>query len=135
MRARIELMLVDSIGPRMRVLSREARTRALSADSLLDGLTVELSMRRNGIAGAELTELSPGLSSYFEVAEGVLVLRVTPASPAARAGLQEGDVIVRAGGIDVSEVQDVRRGFAARDGSSVEVEVVRRGNRYVLVVG
>ncbi|MQA91078.1 MAG: PDZ domain-containing protein [Gemmatimonas sp.] len=130
--ARMGILLADSLGPRMRVFDREIRSRAMVADSLFDGLTVELSMRRSGIAGAELTEISPGLASYFEVSEGILVLRVAPDTPAARAGLEEGDVIVSAGGEAVNGIEDVRRAF--RTSSAVEIEIVRRGNRYTLQV-
>ena len=60
----------------------------------------------------------------------VLVLRVPSNTPAARAGLEPGDVIVRAGGRNVESIADVRRAFAEtrRDGD-LTIEVVRKRER------
>ncbi len=84
----------------------------------------------NAVAGAELTELTEGLDEYFGVDDGVLVLRVPSNTPAARAGLEPGDVIVRAGGRNVESIADVRRAFAEtrRDGD-LTIEVVRKRER------
>ncbi|HEX6559886.1 MAG TPA: PDZ domain-containing protein, partial [Longimicrobiales bacterium] len=48
------------------------------------------------IGGAELTELDPAMHDYFKVDRGLLVLRVAPETPADRAGLEPGDVVVKA---------------------------------------
>jgi S1-C subfamily serine protease len=80
------------------------------------------------VAGAELAELNPELARYFRVDDGVLVLQVSRSTPAARAGLQGGDVIVRAAGRSVGSVADLRRAFGDRDGR-VRLEVVRQGQR------
>ena len=66
---------------------------------------------------------------------GVGVLQVTPGSPAARAGLQAGDLVVALGGETVKSVEDVQRylGRAPLD-ARVEVTVVRGGQRLALAV-
>jgi membrane-associated protease RseP (regulator of RpoE activity) len=85
------------------------------------------------IAGAELTELSPGLADYFGVEEGVLVVRVPEGTPADRTGLEEGDVIVSANGQDVSNVSELRRVIMRTDSSRpVQLELVRKNRRMTL---
>jgi hypothetical protein len=85
------------------------------------------------VAGAELTELSADLADYFGVSEGVLVTRVPSGTPAARTGLQGGDVIVRANGTAVSTISELRSAIG-RAGSSqpVQLEVVRKKERITL---
>jgi serine protease Do len=64
---------------------------------------------------------------YRDVEDGVRVTSVEPGSPAARAGLQEGDVIVGVGASPVRNGQELRRKIAASDGEAVVVSVVRGG--------
>lgn len=80
------------------------------------------------IGGAELTELNEGLGDYFGVDEGVLVVRVPDRTPAARAGLEAGDVIVRVNDRDVASVSELRRAIG-RTGEPIRLEVVRRNAR------
>ena len=57
---------------------------------------------------------------------GVLVAGIEPGSPASRAGLREGDVIVAFAGEPVSGVDDLHRLLTAgRSGLAAEIEVVR----------
>lgn len=89
-----------------------------------------------GVAGAELTELTPGLARVFKTRNGVLVLRVPDDTPARRAGLAEADVIVRANGTDIGSVPELRRLIARthRASEPARLEVVRDGKRVVLVL-
>jgi len=59
--------------------------------------------------GVKLHELDAGLAPYFKVKEGdgVLVLSVAEDSPAEKAGIMSGDVIVKIGDDRVSEIDDV----------------------------
>ncbi|HEX8244478.1 MAG TPA: PDZ domain-containing protein, partial [Longimicrobium sp.] len=87
------------------------------------------------IAGAEFAEMNPGLGRYFHTSEGLLVLQVSPETPAARGGLQAGDVVVEANGRRVADVGDLREAFA-RDprGQEVRLTVLRDRARRQLSV-
>lgn len=81
-----------------------------------------------GVAGAELTALEPELAEYFRnVDEGLLVIRIAPDTPADRAGIRPGDVIVGADGRGIESVAELRRVVALPYAGAVRLRVVRRG--------
>lgn len=94
------------------------------------GMTIGM----RAVAGAELSELNEGLSEYFGATDGVLVLNARDGTPAARAGLRAGDVILRANGSAVTSIIDLRRAIAGREGGSVRLEVQRRGERVTVTL-
>jgi len=61
-------------------------------------------------------------------ADGLLVRLVEDGSPAARAGVKEGDVLVGAGGEPTTDVDDLHR-ILGTGGESVELELVRVNDR------
>jgi hypothetical protein len=77
------------------------------------------------IAGAELSELNPGLAEYFGVLDGVLVLNAREGTPAERAGIRAGDVIVQVNGADVRSIADIRR--AVQPSAPLQMRLMRRG--------
>jgi|GEM_PF-2428374 len=87
-----------------------------------------LSLGLRSIAGAQLTELNPGLAEYFQAERGVLVTDVAPESPAERGGLRAGDVITAVGGRGVDGIAELREEVLAED-DDIVLEVVRRGRR------
>lgn len=94
-----------------------------------------MELGRRSAAGAELAEMNEGLRRYFDnVQGGALVIDVSPNTPAARAGLEAGDVIVRAGGREVNDPEDVRRALMSEEDGSVQLEVVRQGRRSELTL-
>lgn len=98
-----------------------------------EGRPFFMELGRRSAAGAELAEMNEGLSAYFGgQRQGALVIEVSPESPAARAGLQAGDVIVRAGGQDVEDPADVRAALNRAEAGRVALEVVRQGRRQAL---
>ena len=90
--------------------------------------SMELGAR--AIGGAELTEMDPGLADYFG-ATGLLALKVLPETPAERAGLQPGDVVVKAKDRAVRTVAELRSIIAANP-DGVKLEVRRKGQTRTL---
>jgi C-terminal processing protease CtpA/Prc len=102
-----------------------AADEALNAHGLMLR-SMELGAR--ALAGAQITDLNEDLAQYFEADHGVLVTLVEDGTPAARAGLRGGDVIVSVDGHDVSDVGDVRRYAAEADGP-IDLSILRAGER------
>src|SRR5262249_5220384 len=69
-------------------------------------------------------DLAAALGS--KAAQGVLVLSVTSASPADRAGIRPGDIITRVGGQPVVDVDGLDRNLATAT-SPLPIATVRRG--------
>ena len=86
-------------------------------------------VERPGRLGITYQELSGQLARYFKVADGsLLVSEVDEGSPAAKAGLKAGDVIVQVGGQAVSRAQELRERVArAEAGTQIALGVQRDG--------
>ncbi len=82
-----------------------------------------------GVAGARVETVSEGLGKALGVDEGVLVVRVRPGTPAYRAGLRDGDVIVRAGGQRVATVLALRGILSAGEGEEGVKLLIRRDRK------
>lgn len=83
-----------------------------------------------GVGTSDLNrELSPELRAYLKVPDGgALCENVNANTPAARAGLKDGDVITRFGDRVVSNFTDLEKAVAlTKPGSSAPLEVVRDG--------
>ena len=83
-----------------------------------------------GRLGIEIQELNKDIAPYFGVKEddGVLVWRVTNDSPAEKAGLKAGDVIVEIEGESIDSVSDLREELADHDeGDTVALTWLRHG--------
>lgn len=78
-----------------------------------------------GRLGVSIQNLGDQLADYFGVEDGALITSVLEDSPAERAGLQAGDVIVGIGDADVEDPGDVMRALAEREAGPVSVRVVR----------
>ena len=66
----------------------------------------------------------------FKVTEkqGVIIVEVMPDSPAAKAGLQKGDTVIKVGGSLVKTSVDVQEQVdASAIGATLPVEVIRKG--------
>jgi serine protease Do len=92
-------------------------------------MTVRVSYDEMTLAGAHVQRF-PALKQYFGVDSGLLVLSVVPGTPAADAGLRDGDVIVGAGGKAITSPMDLSRALnAARSRASLTLEIVRQRKR------
>ncbi len=89
-------------------------------------------MGSRGVAGAEFTEIVPGLADYFGTDQGLLVTRVGPDTPAARAGLTPGDVITRIDGRAVHGVEDLRTAVRRAGDQPLKVEIIRKKKQSTL---
>ena len=117
--------------PDVEMRVREGREGVILEGALpQDGQPFFMELGRRSAAGAELAKMNEGLSRYFGgVRQGVLVIDVAGETPAARAGLQPGDVIVRAGGEPVEDAEDVQRALRRAREGRVVLEVQRQGRR------
>lgn len=91
--------------------------------------------------GIRYHELSDQLAGYFKVDDGVLVSSVDDESPAAKAGLKAGDVIVKLNGQAITDAADLGREVARlepsaeatmtvqRDGHPLDLKVTVQGTR------
>lgn len=85
-----------------------------------------------GYLGATIQGVDEKLARALELGtnEGVLVSDVLPGSPAERAGLRRGDVIISIGGVRVGSPGELRNQVASLGATSdVELEIVRSGRR------
>jgi serine protease Do len=92
---------------------------------------------QRGRIGVAIQEVTRGLAENFGLPrpEGALVNSVEPKGPAANAGVEQGDVIVRFAGKPVTASADLPRIVAAnRPGMRVPMEVFRNGEPQELMV-
>jgi serine protease Do len=100
----------------------------LMRDSI-DRLQRNFFIERPGRLGISYQELSDQLARHFKVEDGsLLVSHVDADSPAGKAGLQAGDIIVQVNGKAVSRGQDLREQVARADsGAQITLGVRRDG--------
>lgn len=95
--------------------------------------TVPYVLGENRVAGAEVVDVRPELAEYFGVERGVLVVDVAPGTPAARAGIQPGDVLTHVHDAPLGSIADLRRGLT-RAAPELEVTLVRKGKSLQVVL-
>lgn len=87
---------------------------------------------RRGRLGVLIQDLTPELSEALslDIDSGAVITRIEPGSPAEKAGLQAGDVVVAVEGVAIANAADLRnRVGLVRAGEEVRVTVVREGAR------
>lgn len=91
---------------------------------------------RRAKLGVQLIEPTPELREHYgsSADEGILVSRVLPDTPAEEAGLRAGDLIVAIDGEPVEDTGDLRRGMRDKDGETIDIDVIRDGQRTTLSV-
>jgi serine protease Do len=84
-------------------------------------------LRNRSHLGVELQSMTPQLAEYFGLSKrsGALVIFVFADSPAAKAGLKAGDVILSAGGETVDNPLDVRRVLSGKTEGTIEFKILR----------
>jgi S1-C subfamily serine protease len=80
------------------------------------------------VAGAEMVPVNRGLGDVLGVRQGVLIVNVPPATPAARSGLRAGDVVVRAATTEIVEPAGLHMAMIhAGPVKVLQLDVVRKG--------
>jgi S1-C subfamily serine protease len=108
-----------------------ATTRGIIATLMREGRVVRAYL---GVAGAP-APLSPVVAGRTGQDSGLRVAQVVPGSPAARAGIVSGDILVAAGGTPVRSAQELQRLMLAEAiGQPMPVTVLRAGAMVDVVV-
>jgi serine protease Do len=88
--------------------------------------------------GMTLGNITPQIAQELRLdrgATGALITEVEPGSPAARAGLQQGDVIVRVGRANVANANEAAKELGTiRSGGTALLRVVRNGQQVFVTV-
>lgn len=98
-----------------------------------EGTFVFGSTRQIGVGVSSLTKQ---LGDYFGVADGkgILINNVNENSPAAKAGLKAGDVIIEIEGKPVANTMDLIRGISEKKEGEVSLTILRNKNRQTVKV-
>ncbi len=90
-----------------------------------------------GMIGVQVQNVTPELAKSFNMAEakGALVAEVNPGSPAEKAGIQRGDIIIDYNGHPIHEMNELPRLVAdTPPGTKTTVKVLREGKEKTLNV-
>jgi serine protease Do len=93
-----------------------------------------------GWLGVAIQNVTPSIAKSLglEQPQGALIAAITPGSPAAKAGLKAGDVVIAAGGQPIRDVHDLPRLVAETPvGSNLDLTIVRdaKNQRILVTVG
>ena len=91
---------------------------------------------QRGHLGVELQSMTEQLAEYFGLSKrtGALVVFVFADSPAAKAGLKAGDVILSMAGENIENPMDLRRVLSTKSEGSFEVKILRDKREQTLTV-
>ena len=106
------------------------------AKEIMEQLVENGSVSR-GFLGVALQQVDADLAQSFNLrkAEGALVAMVSKDSPAERAGIRQGDVIVKFNGKEVTSTGQLRNTVALmKPGTQVQIEVLREGKMVPLTL-
>ena len=107
-----------------------------TAMSVVDQLK-QFGETRRGWLGVKIQSITDDIAETAGVREntGALISAVTPDGPAAKGGLEAGDVVLRFDGKDVSTMRGLPRVVSQTPvGKTVDVEILRKGERRSLKV-
>jgi membrane-associated protease RseP (regulator of RpoE activity) len=116
----------------------KSRTIVIRDGKVMEGSTLgldDLLAGKRAFLGVVLTDLSSELRDYFGAPKdsGVLVASVEDNSPADKAGVRVGDIIVAVEGEDIESAWDLRSALKGKkDGDTARIEVLRGRNRQSL---
>jgi serine protease Do len=86
-----------------------------------------------GWLGVVIQEITPEIAETIGVKEGILISQVAPGSPAERAGLKVGDIIVAIDGEKVREVRELQfRIMKTPPGTEITLTILRGGKEQTI---
>jgi S1-C subfamily serine protease len=88
----------------------------------------------NNVAGAEVVRISEDLGDVIGVEQGILIVNVVPGSPAAEAGLRDGDVIISANGTETLHPIRLVQVISAAPNHKVKIEVIRKKKKETKII-
>ena len=101
------------------------------------GSLVQYGRVTRGYLGVQIQNVTPALAPEFNLKtnEGALISEVVPNGPADKAGLKDGDVIVKFNGEKIAGSRELQLNVAAaKPGSKVPVQIMRNGDEKTLDV-
>ncbi len=99
-------------------------------------ILVEHGEVKRGLLGISIQDLTPDLVQAFglEQNRGAVITGVQPGSPAAKTGLEPGDIVLAVNGRPVKNSVDVRNAIGSMQiGDQVKIEVLHKGERLTRV--
>lgn len=100
------------------------------ASRLMNQIIAHGSVRR-GQLGVAVQDLTPELARAFRIPanQGAVIAQVSPRSAAARAGLQEGDVVLNINGRPIRDSGSLRNAIGLLEvGEPIQLDILRNGN-------
>ena len=132
------------VGINSAIYSRSGGSQGIGFAIPANGVRVVVASAQGGSSavrrawlGAKLQEVTPEIADSLGLKRpsGALIANLVAGSPAARAGLKTGDLIVSIDGIDVEDPNGFDYRFATKPlGGAAQVGVVRQGKSFVVPV-
>jgi Do/DeqQ family serine protease len=132
------------VGINSAIYSRSGGSQGIGFAIPANGVRVVVASAQGGSSavrrawlGAKLQEVTPEIADSLGLKRpsGALIASLVPGSPAARAGLKTGDLIVSIDGIDVDDPNGFDYRFATKPlGGAAQVGVMRQGKSFVVPV-
>jgi serine protease Do len=119
-------MLAPNARPAIIRVQPTPPTPAQSQQPPMNDMVFVWSGGTTALAGAEMARVGPELGEVFGVERGVLILTVGQNTPAARAGLRGGDVILKVDGQDVAAPIQVQRQLQRAEEQQLKLIVMRK---------
>ena len=123
-----EIEVSVTLGERKALFNRVSVARpAIASVRVRPDIQTRPRVQDRGHLGVEMQGMTPQLAEYFGLSKrsGALVVFVFADSPAAKAGLKAGDVILSAGGETVENPLDIRRALTGKSEGVIEFRIMR----------